>query len=165
MKNTRLKCWLKSLMHAKTPGIALMDVLFAMLILGIITAIMAPGLKYAFNKVNRFSTERILDKIEFGLSQYAIEMGGFPSKRDGNLTALFLPPEKKDQDWRGPYLDRQGLKIEENGSAGLEILDKWGNPIEYNRPPTHFGNKYKLYEIVSFGGNEDDPRGYIHKGQ
>jgi type II secretion system protein G len=163
MKTPNRKWPFARIMRAKAPGIALMDVLFAMLILGIIVAMMAPGIKYAMNRVNRFSTDRIMDKIEFALSQYSLDMGSFPGKREGGLTALVLRPEINAHDWKGPYLD--GVKLAGDANTGIEIMDKWNRAIEYNRPPVNFAKKYRQYEIVSFGPNEDDASGYIDRGQ
>ncbi len=151
-------------MKTKVPGFTMIELMLVVGLIGVLIGVMMPGFKYAINRVKRFATERILDKVEFALSQYSIDVGSFPSHREGNLNALINKPEgRAGEEWKGPYLE--GVKFGENQNGGIEILDSWNRGIEYNNPPVNFANKYKQYELFSYGPNEEDPSGYIIRGR
>lgn len=147
----------------KSAGFGMLDLLLWIGMVGILAAIMAPGIKYGISRVNRFATERVLDKVDFALSQYSLDMNGFPGKKEGGLTALVYRPQGDSSGWQGSYL--VDLKYSGDMSSGIEIMDSWKRPLEYNRPPINFPNKYKQYELISYGVNEDDQNGYITRGQ
>ncbi len=163
MNEPKNSSWLSRALRKKNSGFGTLDLLLWIVMVGILVTIMAPSIKYAFKRVNMFATDRILDKIDFALSQYSMDMNGYPSRRDGGLTALVYRPENNSQDWRGAYLD--GVKFDGDASTGIEIKDRWGNVIEYNQPPVIFAGKYRKYEVVSYGANEEDQSGYLSRGQ
>jgi len=151
-------------MKAKAPGFSMVELVLVIAMMGILIAVMMPTFRGAMNRVRRFATERTIDKIEFALNQYSIDMGGFPGSREGGLNTLVSRPEGRAyDDWKGPYLE--GVKMVEGSEGGVEVADSWGRSIEYSSPPVNFPNKYRKYELISYGPNEDDPGGYIQRGQ
>lgn len=151
-------------MKAKAPGFTLVELILVVSLIGILIAVMTPGFKMVMNKVRRFATERIMDKVEFGLNQYSIDSGGYPKTRDGGLSALMARPAgRSGDDWKGPYLE--GVKFGGDAETGIEIMDQWNRALEYNNPPVNFPDRYKQYELISFGPSEDDQAGYISRGR
>ena len=78
--------------------------------------------------------------------EYKMDMGRYPTKREGGIRALIDKPSIKGaEDWRGPYLERED-----------DLLDKWGHEIEYNAPPVKYKNKFRYLEIISYGADGQD---------
>jgi general secretion pathway protein G len=153
-------------MLAKKPGFSMVELLLVVTIIGILTAVMLPGFKAAMNKVYRFKTDRILDKVEMALSLYNIDMSSFPGRQAGYLNALVSKPASVDSsDYKGPYLSEEGMSMAIADNGLLEIKDGWGRALEYNNPPVNFPGKYKNYELLSYGANENDQTGYIVRGR
>lgn len=151
-------------MKAKAPGFTLVELVLVVALIGILIAVMTPGFKLVMNKVRRFATERIMDKVEFGLNQYSIDVGNYPKSREGGLSTLLARPEgRTGDDWKGPYIEN--VKFGGDAESGIEILDQWNRPLEYNNPPNNFPDLFKQYELISFGPNEDDQGGYISRGK
>ncbi len=151
------------MIKSKARGFALMDILLGVALFSIVIVVMSPAFKYAINRVKVFATERILDKVDFALTQYSIDVGNFPKSKEGGLSALLKRPQGPfGEDWKGPYLE--GIKFLEETDGSIYIFDSWSRPIEYHNPPVNFPDK-KQYELFSLGANEDDPNGYIRRGR
>jgi general secretion pathway protein G len=116
-------------------GFTLLELLVVLLILGMLSALVAP--KY-FSQVGKSQTQVAKAQITaFGkaLDQYRLDTGHYPTTAQG-LAGLFAQPSGEAQ-WQGPYL------------AKAIPPDPWGNGYIYNSPgtvdPTHD------YEITSYG--------------
>ena len=154
-------------MRVKSSGYSLIEIMFVVGIIGILMAVMMPGMRFALNRVRRFATERVMDKVESALSLYNMDIGSYPGKREGYLNALVVRPQSVSQtDYRGPYLD--AVKFDRDELDNIEIKDNWGRALEYHRtkeekdahPP-----QYKEYVLISHGADEEDQNGYIIRGR
>lgn len=151
-------------MKSKANGFALMDIMLAVALLGILVVVMMPGVRYVNNRVKTFASERIVDKVDQALNLYSIDVGNFPKSKEGGLLALLKRPQGPfGEDWKGPYLE--GVKLLEESDGTISVFDQWGRVIEYHNPPVNFPEKFKQYELFSLGANEDDPNGYIKRGR
>lgn len=151
-------------MKSKASGFVLMDILLGVALIGILAVVMMPAIKYANNRIKMFASERILDKVDFALTQYSIDVSNFPKSKEGGLSALLRRPQGPfGEDWKGPYLE--GVKFLEESDGTISVFDQWGRVIEYHNPPVNFPEKFKQYELFSLGANEEDPNGYIKRGR
>lgn len=127
-------------------GFTLMEVLLVLAILGVLMAMVVPGLLGQQKQANIDATKVSIHNLEQALKLYALNHDGeFPSSGDG-LQALINAPAG-DNKWRGPYLDKGKLPD-----------DAWGNPLQYSYPGQHNANSP---DISSWGpdktaGTDDD---------
>ena len=104
-------------------GFTLLELLVAMVIIGLLASIVAP--QY-FSQIGKSSTKVARAQIEsFGqaLDQYRLDVGRYPSTEQG-LAALQTAPPNTAQ-WRGPYLKRDVPN------------DPWGRPYQDRHPGQH----------------------------
>lgn len=121
-----------SVRSLKSRGFTLLEVLVVLVILGLLTAYVAP--KY-FSQVGKSEVKTAraqIDSLEKSLDQYRIDVGRYPSNEQG-LQALVAKPADEAR-WDGPYL-RKALPN-----------DPWGKPYQYRQP----GEKSEI-DIFSFG--------------
>ena len=86
-------------------------------------------------------TKISMQTMQDALLQYNLHVGHYPSAREGGMDALVTPPTPRG-DWDGPYVE-----------GGEPPKDAWKNEYEYNSPPVRYRNKYKYYELISYGAN------------
>lgn len=125
-------------------GFTLLELLVVILIIGLLTAIVAPRFLGQVSKSEATAARAQLDAIDKALQAYRIDTGRFPGMAEG-LGALFKAPSGETR-WRGPYLQ------------GEVPLDPWGSPYQY-RWPSASGRDF---DLLSFsrdrapGGAGDD---------
>ena len=131
-------------MYKKSEGFSLMEIMIALLIIGIISAIAGPAIYKYLKRAKVTATQQSLKNIKAQLELYNGDMAKYPTSREG-LQALVEPPKPRGN-WQGPYIEEKGLK------------DGWGHELEYNAPPIKYKNQFKHYEIISAGaeGGEGD---------
>jgi len=107
-------------------GFTLMEVLLVLAILGVIAAMVVPGLMGRQRQANIDATKLSIKGLEGALKLYAVDHGDeFPTSAQG-LDILLQSPGN-DPKWKGPYLE-----------SGSVPLDAWGNPFQYSYPgPNH----------------------------
>ena len=125
-------------------GFTLLELLVVILIIGLLTAVVAPRFLGQVSKSEITAARAQLDALDKALQSYRIDSGRFPSTSQG-LRALVARPADEPR-WRGPYLQ------------GDVPLDPWGVPYQYRTP----GNAGRDYDLSSFGrdrapgGSDDD---------
>ena len=125
-------------------GFTLIELLVVILIIGLLTAVVAPRFLGQVSKSEVTATRAQLDALDKALQSYRIDVGRFPTEAQG-LRALVTAPQG-DGRWRGPYLQ------------GDVPLDPWGSAYQYRSP----GSNGREYEVLSLGrdrspgGNGDD---------
>lgn len=114
-------------------GFTLLELLVVILIIGLLTAIVAPRLVSQVARSEATAARAQLDAIDKALQAYRIDVGRYPSSAQG-LRALVRPPPDEPR-WRGPYLQAE------------VPLDPWGGPYHYRAGDGARGD----YELASFG--------------
>jgi general secretion pathway protein G len=117
----------------RSGGFTLMELLVVILIIGLLTAIVAPRFLGQISRSEITAAKAQLDALDKALQAYRIDTGRFPSASQG-LQALVTQPAGETR-WRGPYLQ------------GDLPPDSWGTPYVYRIP----GGNGKEYELISLG--------------
>ncbi len=119
----------------------LIELMLSITIVVTLMAFLGRGLYRQFAGAKSNITKIGMKSVQDALLQYNMHMGHYPTAREGGLEALINPPTPR-ADWEGPYFE------------GIEPpKDAWKNEYEYNAPPVRYRNKYKYYELISFGAN------------
>ena len=114
-------------------GFTLLELLVVVLIIGLLTAIVAPRFLGQVSKSEVTAARAQLDAIDKALQSYRLDVGRFPATAQG-LRALVNQPGDEPR-WRGPYMQ------------GDIPVDPWGSPYQYRTP----GANGRDYELLSWG--------------
>jgi len=114
-------------------GFTLLELLVVVLIIGLLTAVVAPRFLGQVSKSEVVAAKAQLDALDKALQGYRLDVGRFPSTAQG-LRALVTPPGDEPR-WRGPYLQ------------GELPVDPWGSPYQYRVP----GQPGRDFDLLSLG--------------
>lgn len=114
-------------------GFTLLELLVVILIIGLLTAIVAPRFLGQISKSETTTARAQMDALDKALQGYRIDTGRFPSNAQG-LRALVVQPADEPR-WRGPYLQ------------GDVPADPWGSAYQYRSP----GANGRDFELLSYG--------------
>jgi len=117
----------------KTAGFTLLELLIALLIVGLLVGVVAQNLFGNVSKAERTAAKQQIDALTKALDSYRLDMGSFPTTEQG-LAPLNKAPAGSTR-WKGPYLKKEVPP------------DPWGNPYQYKTP----GQNSQPYEIRSLG--------------
>ena len=129
-------------------GFTLVELLIVMAILVLLASLVGPRLLGSKKKADIQATQTQIGLFQACLERYALDMNKFPSTEEG-LQALVTAPtgdemgsmsmDTTDMEgaasstgggtaskWDGPYLQKMDIPA-----------DPWGNPYQYEYPPTH----------------------------
>ncbi len=87
------------------------------------------------DKAKYVATQKAIERIEIGLVLYFVEVGEYPSTKQG-LDALWRRTDPTPKNWYGPYV------------LYPISTDPWGFHYAYRNPGTRFGYEY---DLLSFG--------------
>ena len=116
----------------KEKGFTLIELLVVLIILGLLSALVAPKF---FGKIGKAKTKTAKTQIELlgaALDDFRLDNGRYPTTEEG-LKALREKPGDLET-WDGPYLPKPVPK------------DPWGRPYHYQSPGEH-GD----YDLFSYG--------------
>lgn len=133
----------------KQDGFTLMEVLLAVVIIGVLAALIGPNIMKRIKQMNINATKATMASLQSAIREYKQEVGQFPKTLDDLIEK---PSGKAEKFWDGPYLDKPQIPI-----------DSWKNEYEYNIPPVRFKD-YKYYEIISFGDDGMESENDLHVG-
>lgn len=130
-------------------GFTLLELLIALLIVGLLVGVVAQNLFGNVSKAERTAAKQQIDAFAKAIDTYRLDMGKFPTNEQG-LAALSKAPAGETR-WKGPYIKREAP------------MDPWGNPYVYKVP----GDNNQPYEIRSLGrdgrpGGKDDDEDIIN---
>lgn len=130
-------------------GFTLLELLIALLIVGLLVGVVAQNLFGNVSKAERTAARQQIDAFSKALETYRLDMGSFPTSEQG-LAALVRAPAGSTR-WRGPYLKKEAPP------------DPWGNPYVYKSP----GPDGQPFEIRSLGrdgrpGGKDEDEDITH---
>lgn len=125
-------------------GFTLLELLVVVLIIGLLTAVVAPRFLGQVSKSEVVAAKAQLDALDKALRAYRLDVGRFPTTAQG-LRVLATAPSDEPK-WRGPYLQ------------GSLPPDPWGMPYQY-RSPGQAGKDFDLWSLGrdrTPGGDGDD---------
>ena len=132
-------------------GFTLIEMLMVIGLIVIVFGLLGPKIVGLLGKKDKAAMQFKLVGIQDALNEYRMELGAFPTSREG-LRALVENPRPNDDRYKRaeskwPFLKEDG------------ITDLAGNEVVYNCPPELFKGKYKTYELVYLGPtqSEEDP--------
>lgn len=114
-------------------GFSLLEIMIALLIIGIIATFVAPNLFRYFFQAQRSQAENGLRVLKDTITEYKMHTGRYPAR----LQDLVVKPGDI-KNWRGPYVEEENL------------MDPWGSEYGYevkpqgSRPP---------FEVWSYGSD------------
>lgn len=114
-------------------GFTLLELLIALLIVGLLVGVVAQNLFGNVSKAERTAAKQQIDAFSKAIEAYRLDMGAFPTTEQG-LSALSKAPAGVTR-WKGPYLKKDAP------------ADPWGHSYVYKAP----GQNGQAYEISSLG--------------
>jgi general secretion pathway protein G len=123
-------------------GFTLIEVLFVVVILGLIAALVIPNIGSRFSKGQVKTTQAMVSKVGMAVEEFRADVGRYPTEQEG-LKALIERPQGVDEkQWGGPYFDKKTLP-----------QDAWNKDFIYRLDPV-FGFEIKSYGADSKEGGE-----------
>jgi len=89
-----------------------------MAIIGLIAAVLTPGIVGQLGRARAKTAQVQLDTVAAAVESFRSDVGRYPTNAEG-LTALMSQPANVDG-WTGPYV-----------KSSKATTDPWGHPIEY----------------------------------
>jgi general secretion pathway protein G len=135
----------------KSDAFSMIEILVVVFIIGLLATLVGPNIMKLMTGGQRSAAQSTINALKAGLVDYRMDMGTLPD----NLQAL-VKNIKNNPKWNGSYLEGQ-----------TEVpKDPWDNDYIYNKPPQVFKEKYKTYEIISYGADgQDTPQDkWLHSG-
>ncbi|OPX20843.1 MAG: type II secretion system protein GspG [Desulfobacca sp. 4484_104] len=115
-------------------GFTLIELLVVIIILGLLSALVAPKFFGKIDKAKIKTTKAQIELLGTALDDFRLDTGRYPTTDEG-LNALREKPGDLE-DWDGPYLPKPVPK------------DPWGHPYQYRSPGEH-----GPYDLFSYGGD------------
>ena len=122
------RCWYNN------SGFTLIELLVVIIILGLLSALVAPKFFGKIDKAKIKTTKAQVELLGMALDDFRLDTGRYPTTDEG-LNALRENPGELE-DWDGPYLPKPVPK------------DPWGHPYQYRSPGEH-----GRYDLFSYGGD------------
>ncbi len=120
-------------------GFTLMEILIAVLIIGLLGAMVGPALNNIYKNQQKSAAATSLKGFKDGISMYQMHIGQLPA----TLKDLIKKPreERASKKWQGPYIGKEGItEVPE---------DPWSNKFVYKITQ---GGKHP-YDLLSYGPN------------
>ena len=115
-------------------GFTFLEIMFVVVIIGILAAIVGPNLVGKSEKARITTTRAQMNSIKTTLQQFEMGVGRFPTTEEGLEALVKCPSEVSEDMWDGPYLE----EIPKDG---------WGNDFVYKYP----GDNAVYYDLYSYG--------------
>jgi general secretion pathway protein G len=115
-------------------GFTLIEILVVIIILGLLTALVAPKFFGKVDKARIKTTGTQIALLGSALDEFRLDTGRYPTTEEG-LNALRERPEGLEA-WDGPYLPKPVPP------------DAWGKPFQYKCPGDH-----GAYDLFSYGAD------------
>jgi general secretion pathway protein G len=119
---------------SKERGFTLIEILVVIIILGLLSALVAPKFFGKVDKAKIKTTGTQIALLGSALDEFRLDTGRYPTTEEG-LNALREKPEGLET-WDGPYLPKPVPP------------DAWGKPFQYKSPGDH-----GQYDLFSYGAD------------
>jgi general secretion pathway protein G len=113
-------------------GYTLTEMLVVLAIIGLIAAVLTPGLIGQLGRARSKTAQMQLDTVAAGVEMYRTDVGHYPTGSQG-IQALLADPGEAG--WNGPYV--KDSKI---------LNDPWGHPVQYQ-----VGQDGQSFTVTSLG--------------
>jgi general secretion pathway protein G len=110
-------------------GYTLTEILVVMAIIGLIAAVLTPGLIGQLGRARVKTAQLQLETVVAGVEAFRSDVGRYPTDAEA-LTALISEPGSADG-WTGPYVKSEKV-----------LQDPWGKPITYKIDTT--GQRFSI---------------------
>lgn len=119
-------------------GYTLTEILVVMAIIGLIAAVLTPGLIGQLGRARSKSAQMQLETVAAAVETFRSDVGRYPSDSEG-LDALLTEPGGVEG-WTGPYL-----------KSTKSTKDPWGNNLQYRQVGN--GRSFTVSSYGADGGN------------
>lgn len=126
------------------PGFTLIEVLFVVIILGLIAALVVPRLGKAFSRGQVETMRAQVRSLANAVEEFRADVGRYPTEQEGLAALIVKPQEIEKTRWSGPYLNQAKVPV-----------DAWGRPFIYRHDPT-FGFVIRTLGADGKEGGEGD---------
>ena len=116
-------------------GYTLTEMLVVIGIIGLIAAVLTPGIIGQFGRAKAKAAQLQLDTLSADIEAFSSDVGRYPTQQEG-LNALIQEPAAV-QGWTGPYVKDQ-----------RNLNDPWGQPILYVVDP-----QTRTFAVKSLGAD------------
>ncbi len=116
-------------------GFTLIEILIVVAIIALLASIVAPNLLGRFERSKEQIGKAQLEVLSAAVQSFYVDLGRCPA----SLNELLSSTDKK---WRGPYLSKQTIP-----------LDQWGREYQYKCPGEH--GPFDLYSLGPNGTLDD----------
>jgi len=124
----------------------LIELMLVLVILATLSAIVVPKLTGHSKRAKVIAVQTQIADFGTALDAFEIDVGRYPTTVEG-MRALLERPTAEADDWRGPYL-----------SKNVVPLDQWGGEYQYRCPGQYNPDGYDLYSYgpdKKMGGDDD----------
>ena len=119
-------------------GFTLIEIMIVVVIIAMLAALVGPRLVGALSSSKAKTTKIQIEALANALDTFHLDTGRYPSAQEGLRVLIENPQAKPIANWRGPYLKK--LKIP---------VDEWGKPFVYEIPSKHG----MAFDLVSLGAD------------
>ena len=123
-------------------GFTLIEIMVVVIILGILTAIVAPNVISRVGDAQVQAAKQDIRAIEGALNLYRLDNFNYPTTEQGLAALQARPADPNIRNWKGPYLQK-------------DPIDPWGNPYQYLSPGQRSGGEIDIYTL----GRDGNPGG------
>lgn len=116
------------------PGYNLLEIMFVLVVIGILIGFVGPNLMKFLGRGRKTSTMQTLRVVNGSINEFKMDTGRYPNE----LQDLQKKPEGISG-WTGPYLPK---KIKDG-----QPMDAWGQKIVYRLNPHGSDPAYQLYSL------------------
>lgn len=111
-------------------GFTFLEIMFVVVIIGILLALVGPRLVGRTQKARIQTTKAQLKSLETAIKTFEMDTGTFPER----LEDLIEAPSDYEDEWDGPYVD-----------SDVVPQDAWNQDFEYKQPGDNNRNGYDLW--------------------
>lgn len=116
-------------------GYTLTEILVVMAVIGLIAAVLTPGLVGQLGRARAKTAQLQLNNIASGVEMFRSDVGRYPTEAEG-LQVLLAPPTDIEG-WTGPYVKEAKV-----------LTDPWGNKVAYK-----LVDAGRTFMVTSFGAD------------
>jgi general secretion pathway protein G len=106
--------------RSRNDGYTLTEMLVVLAIIGLIAAVLTPGLMGQLGRARAKTAQMQLETIAASVEMFHSDVGRYPTKTEG-LNVLLSEPQGGLEGWTGPYVKDAKL-----------LRDPWNYPVEYD---------------------------------